>query len=489
LIFTLVVSSRRAESAAAEDVLRRATEILNPGTDSSAILDVTEWENGQPYAKSRYQVAFRGQNLMLLRKTAPEKDRGRAILLQRNLMWIELSAARKPLQLSLGQRWTSEAALADLARANFSRDYRIQRLIEEAGDWPTQHFFLQALRDDVPYFAVELWIDKKSGNPIRATFTTTSKALSKTCEYRSYESVLGQLRPVQFTLSDSMRPGWKGELTFRHWVPATLDSSLFEYSALGKEESIVVKPSRARDVGQQKRPAEDMVLVPSGPFEMGRDNGFPDEEPAHEVILGAFWVDRTEVTVRQYRRFLKARHQSFSLSPVSPSMPRNYFVDAAYDNFPMIDVSWRQATEFCQWMAKRLPTEAEWEKTARGVDRRIYPWGNVWDPDLANSRENSVSSLANRMVHFTDEVGSVSQNASPYGALDMAGNVWEWVGDWYAVYPGGHSRSDSYGQKYKVIRGGSWVSSALSLTTVARDFANPHDGYDSIGFRCVRDEK
>jgi hypothetical protein len=140
---TLVVSSRPAESAAAADVLRRATEILNPGTDSSAILEVTEWENGQPYAKSRYQVAFRGQNLMLLRKTEPEKDRGRTILLQRNLMWIELSAARKPLQLSLGQRWTSEAAFADLARANFDRDYRIQRVIEESGDRHTQHFFLQ----------------------------------------------------------------------------------------------------------------------------------------------------------------------------------------------------------------------------------------------------------------------------------------------------------------------------------------------------------
>jgi formylglycine-generating enzyme required for sulfatase activity len=93
------------------------------------------------------------------------------------------------------------------------------------------------------------------------------------------------------------------------------------------------------------------------------------------------------------------------------------------------------------------------------------------------------------MVHFTDEVGSVPQNASPYGALDMAGNVWEWVDDWYAGYPGGHSRSDAYGQKYKVIRGGSWVSSALSLTTVARDFADPNDNYDSIGFRCVRDAK
>src|SRR5260370_1889745 len=156
-----------------------------------------------------------------------------------------------------------------------------------------------------------------------------------------------------------------------------------------------------------------MVVVLSDQYVMGCDFFFFKQKTAYEISLAAFWIDRTEVTVQQYRRFLKAKRKNLFVSPVSPSMPKNYFVSTTYNNFPMVDVSWHEARAFCQWMGKRLPTEAEWEKAARGLDQRLYPWGSVWDTDMANSRESTVSSLNGRMVHFTSEVGSVPQNAIP----------------------------------------------------------------------------
>lgn len=467
------------------DELKRVTDILNPLGDSSAILEVTERIDDRLYLRSSYQAVFHGQNLMLLRKTAPAKDAGRTILLQQNRMWVELAAARKPLQLALEQRWNSDAAYADLARANFSRDYRVERVEDDAA-LRSQHLFLRAVSDDVPYAAVELWIDTATGNPRRAVFTTPSKSLARDCSYSSYRKVLGRIRPVQLRFSDPERPGWKAELVFRNWMPVKADSRLFQYSALGKEESVVTEPKRIRAASPEKNSPDEMVPISAGSFVMGRDNGFPDEEPAHEVFLAAFWIDRTEVTVKQYRKFLRARLEALPASPVSPSMPKDYFVNPSYTDFPMVSISWFRANEYCRWIGKRLPSEAEWEKAARGTDQRLYPWGNMWDEDLANSRENAVSSVSDKLVHFTTEVASVPRNASPYGAVDMAGNAWEWVADWYRPYPGSHDQSPYYGEKFKVVRGGSWVSSALSLETVARDFSNPTAVFDSIGFRCAK---
>ncbi len=492
-----LASAIAANTHSLNDDLKRVTDILNPIGDSSATLEVTERNGDRLSSSSSYQAVFHGQDLMLLRKTAPAKDAGRTILLQQNRMWVELSAARKPLQLPLEQRWNSDAAYADLARANFSRDYRVER-VEADGAPRTQHLFLRALSDDVPYAAVELWVDKQTGYPRRALFTTSSKALARDCTYSSYRNVLGRIRPTQLSFSDPGRPGWQAELVFRNWTPAKADSRLFQYSALGKEESVVTEPKRVRERVQERVPEgvraalperdspDEMVPVPAGSFVMGRDNGFPDEEPAHEISLAAFWIDRTEVTVKQYRKFLRAKSEALPASPASPSMPKDYFVNPSYSNFPMVSISWFKANEYCRWMSKRLPTEAEWEKAARGTDRRLYPWGNVWDEDLANSRESAVSSMSDKLVHFTNEVASVPRNASPYGAFDMAGNAWEWVADWYEPYPESHDQSPYYGKKYKVIRGGSWVSGALSLATVARDFSDPAAGFDSIGFRCAR---
>ena len=156
----------------------------------------------------------------------------------------------------------------------------------------------------------------------------------------------------------------------------------------------------------------DMVYVPSGKFIMGTDD-FTDATP-HAVILDSYWIYTTPVTVAQYRKFCKTTGHQF---PPAPSFGWS-------DNNPIVNVNWDDAQAYAKWASASLPTEAQWEKAAKGTDGRQYPWGNTWDAQLcANSVLHS--------LHSTKPVGSYPRGASPYGALDMAGNVWQWCSDYY----------------------------------------------------------
>jgi formylglycine-generating enzyme required for sulfatase activity len=164
----------------------------------------------------------------------------------------------------------------------------------------------------------------------------------------------------------------------------------------------------------------------------------------------------------------------------------HYFEDPAFDDYPVIFVSWHQAAEFCRFAGGRLPTEAEWEKTARGPapDRREYPWGNE-EPDCRLANLGG----AKACVNDTDRVGMRPSGASPYGALDMAGNVWEWVADWYAAdyyraSPARDPKGPSSGN-LKVMRGGCWESGAASLRVSCRKAELPQAWADNVGFRCA----
>ena len=488
MLITLMMSVAVWCQSSAEQELRRVTDVLNPKADSSATLEVREWNNAETRQEGAYEALFLGQDSLLLRKISPAKDRGRSILLLKNSLWVGLPSARRPLQLSTEQRWTSDAFFADLARANFSRDYAVSQLITEESP-ATLHFYLRAKQKDVPYANVELWLDKLSKKPIRAQFSTGSKALVKECVYSSFEKIAGAERPTKLLFSDPVRPGWRAELTFIHWTPVRAERKLFDPGALGKNEFVVAPAHETQEIPPSSKSngrGDEMAFVPEGSFTMGRDNGFPDEQPAHTVFLKAFWIDRTEVTAGQYKQFLTARGYPPPSRPLSPSMPSDYFTNSTYDGFPAVNVTWARAGDYCHWAGKRLPSEAEWEKAARGTDQRLYPWGNQWDSSVANSRESVVASLSHSIRHFTYRVGAFPLNASPYGVLDMAGNVWEWVQDWYVAYPGNTTSSEAYGERYKVVRGGSWVSNSLSLLAVARDFSPPAFGYDSIGFRCAK---
>lgn len=227
------------------------------------------------------------------------------------------------------------------------------------------------------------------------------------------------------------------------------------------------------------------VPVPAGPFIMGSDLGAADERPVHAVDVARFRLDRHEVTNARYRRCVEAGTCTRPALPGSHRRAR-YFDDPAFDDHPVIFVSWAQADTFCRFVGGRLPTEAEWEKSARGAapDRREYPWGDA-PPDCTLANLGGVAGC----VGDTDRVGRRPAGASPFGALDLAGNVWEWVADWYApdyyrVSPASDPRGPAAGS-LKVLRGGCWESGASSLRVSCRKAELPAAWADNVGFRCA----
>jgi formylglycine-generating enzyme required for sulfatase activity len=239
-------------------------------------------------------------------------------------------------------------------------------------------------------------------------------------------------------------------------------------------------------------PGKEMVFVPAGAFWMGNEEGAADEGPIHQVYLEAFWIDRYEVTNAQYAEFLNATqgdpgrcggHICADAKVENPDShllyeEGRYVAERGYEDHPVTEVSWYGAKAYCQHYAKRLPSEAEWEKTARGTDGTTYPWGEEFDPHKLNSDDR---------VGDTTPVGSYPDGASPYGVFDMAGNVWEWVADWYDAYPGSAYRSPFFGHKYKVVRGGSWNHPGDDARCARRDIAHPDRRLRVVGFRCARD--
>jgi formylglycine-generating enzyme required for sulfatase activity len=223
----------------------------------------------------------------------------------------------------------------------------------------------------------------------------------------------------------------------------------------------------------------EMVYVPAGSFNMGSSAGPADEQPEHSVYLDAFWIDKTEVTNAMYSLCVQS---GSCLKPYNQSNTHfNYYPDPTYADYPVIDLKWSSAEAYCAWAGRRLPTEAEWEKAARGTDGRAYPWGNI----LPNSSLLNFNNPAGDTVR----VGSYPQGASPYGALDMAGNVTEWVADWYdagyyAVSPQSNPAGPADGQ-FKVLRGGSWHSDVYSIRSADRHYLAPDIRDIVVGFRCA----
>jgi serine/threonine-protein kinase len=214
-----------------------------------------------------------------------------------------------------------------------------------------------------------------------------------------------------------------------------------------------------------------MISIPGGEYMMGRNDGNEFETPAHLVKVESFFIDEKEVTNEQYAEFVRQRRQ-----------PPKHWVDGQYAsgeaNLPVVNVSWYEARDYCEWRGKRLPTEEEWEFAARGKENRLYPYGNEWKPQFSNAREDG--------FNRPRTVGSYPDGASPFGVLDMAGNVAEWTATDYQPYPGSTARKD---EGNKVIRGGSFNAPAKEQTATDRFFDFPQRAYDYIGFRCAKSVK
>jgi formylglycine-generating enzyme required for sulfatase activity len=266
-------------------------------------------------------------------------------------------------------------------------------------------------------------------------------------------------------------------------------------------------------VETRTRPQDGMVMlfIPAGEFLMGSTgSAAANEKPQHAVYLDAFWIDRTEVTVSQFRSFVQqtgyltraeTRGRAYAwvesakewqevtgadwLHPFGPE-------SSVEDSHPVVQVSWFDAEAYCAWAASSLPTEAQWEKAARGTDGRSYPWGSAFDGSRVNYCDAGCAGGDTAFedgYRFTAPVGSYPAGASPYGALDMAGNVWEWVADrydngYYAVSPARNPAGPASGSS-RVLRGGSWNHDRSGMRTAYRLDSSPAFSVDNFGFRCA----
>lgn len=222
---------------------------------------------------------------------------------------------------------------------------------------------------------------------------------------------------------------------------------------------------------------DNMVEIPAGEFMMGSDERM-NEQPKHEVYLDLFFIDKYPVTNIQYKRFVDDTDHK----PPSHWEAGSYPLGQAAH--PVTNVNWEDAAAYAKWVGKRLPTEAEWEKAARGADELKYPWGNDFDESKCNSAESE--------IHRTTRIGDYSPASdSPYGVCGMAGNVWEWVNDWYdRGYYRNAPRSNPSGPdsgKHKVLRGGSWGSHSPNVRCASRFDAPPEEAKNKYGFRCASD--
>ena len=238
--------------------------------------------------------------------------------------------------------------------------------------------------------------------------------------------------------------------------------------------------------------ADGTVRIPAGAFTMGGDDGPPDERPAHQVNLTTFTIDRFPVTNASFAEFLNAtgtrNARGERLYDDDDSDARvhrtggRWSADKGFENHPVVEVTWAGARDYCAWRGQRLPTEAEWEKAARGTDGRRFPWGNS-PPDATRARYASG-------WNQTAPVDAFPAGASPYGVRDMAGNAWEWVASAYRPYPydARDGREDPAAGPVRATRGGGHDSPAAEITVTQRGRTlsrNPASGHHNIGFRCA----
>ena len=230
----------------------------------------------------------------------------------------------------------------------------------------------------------------------------------------------------------------------------------------------------------------EVVLIPAGEFTMGHDKSGYDTLPVRRINLPAFYIDKYEVTNKRYKRFIDATNYKIPWShepdaaTVKPYLwvwQKRTYPEGKGDD-PVVLVSWEDAKAFCAWAGKRIPTEAEWEKAARGAKGKPYPWGNDWGDSKTNTSESGRKQTA--------PVGTFKEDVSEYGVYDLAGNVSEWVEDYFAPYPGNPLTRYEERNKYRVLRGGSWDYAHSIANGYHRQYALPHSQMTSFGFRCVK---
>jgi formylglycine-generating enzyme required for sulfatase activity len=277
-----------------------------------------------------------------------------------------------------------------------------------------------------------------------------------------------------------------GNYEVRIYVGLILESA-GRFSITGQPVTLSPAPTLAIKSTKSPKDGMEMVYVPAGNFLMGSDKtrdsqASSDEYPQHTVYLDAFWIDQTEVTNVQYSRCVV--DAKCTLPHDARSFTRSsYYGNSEYANYPVIYVDWSQAQAYCAWARRKLPSEAEWEKAARGTNGQLYPWGDaVPDQDKLNYSDVLKGDTTKVYNYFPS-------GASSYGAVDMAGNVWEWVSDWFSsiYYPNSPDKNPMGPDLgvYRTLRGGSWGDNSRLVRSAYREGLDPSRGSNSIGFRCA----
>lgn len=308
-------------------------------------------------------------------------------------------------------------------------------------------------------------------------YVTSTKTLVVEEDYRySFKHVL---KPLLARLQVLSRPSgatiWlNGELLDRPTPakftipPGTYTVTVQTKGFLPRESTVVLAANGSEMVEVKLKEGfapVGMVLVPAGEFVFGVENQSPDEAPKRKINLKAFYIDRFEVTNTQFQQVF-----------------RQHVFEPGMENYPVTGVAWTQAREYAVATRRRLPTEQEWEKAARGVDGREFPWGQKFEPEWCNGKKDSGSLRAG-----PKKVGSLREGASPYGCMDMAGNVYEWTANWYGAYEGNTKITTEYGQVYRVLRGGSFLTGQFDLRCARRHYAKMDAARSDYGFRCALD--
>ncbi len=231
--------------------------------------------------------------------------------------------------------------------------------------------------------------------------------------------------------------------------------------------------------GADKGAPADMVLIPAGEFTMGSNDWWPKVQPEHKRTIDAFYLDKYEVTNKRYKKFIDATGRQ------APNHWKGGVIPEGREDHPVIYVTWYDAEDFCRWEGKRLPEDYEWEKAARGPEGWTFPWGDKFERDYANTPQYGNDD--------TLPVGSFEEGKSAYGAYDMAGNAWEWTASWFKPYPGNNHPDENYGERYKVLKGGSWYDCTyykcgISAPSYNRVFFQPITKNNNFGFRCAKDK-
>ncbi|OGS27447.1 MAG: hypothetical protein A2297_04305 [Elusimicrobia bacterium RIFOXYB2_FULL_48_7] len=222
-----------------------------------------------------------------------------------------------------------------------------------------------------------------------------------------------------------------------------------------------------------------MVYIPGSLAVIGTDDGFAHEKPRHTVKIRGFYMDKYEVTNAQYKIFLDATGHTAPFDWTAGKFQKNM------GNYPVTNVSYYDAAAYAKWAGKRLPAEEEWEKAARGNKAFIYPWGNEWEDNRAN-----VKSFL-QLFDGLKAVGGCAAGKSEYGVFDLSGNAKEWTDSWFTPYPGGSTQDKEKTEqhrRYKVVRGGSYMTTKGMSQAFRRDVMEPADFSYDLGFRCIKGE-